>query len=252
MRISISVVLITKNAAAHLEKCLKSVSWLDEIIMVDSGSTDETLAIASRYNVKVIHQDWLGFGPQKQFAVNQAQHDWVLCLDADEWLSDDLSNEIKKIKNNPQADAYRFPRTNKFMGRFLKHGEGYPDLNLRLFNRQKARWSDDVVHEYVIANGTVNNLHYDLMHESGEDISLYLTKQNRYTDLQAQALYNRGKHVGYGKLVFSPLFRFIKFYCIRRGFLDGLPGLVHISIGCFNSYIKYAKLIELWRLEKKQ
>lgn len=251
MRARISVVLITKNAETSLEKCLDSVGFADEIVLVDSGSTDRTLAIASAYKAKVIHQGWLGFGPQKQLAVRAASHDWVLCLDADEWLSENLVNEIKELLDNPQAAAYQFPRCNRFMGRFLKHGEGYPDWSLRLFHRAHARWSDDLVHEYVIADGPVHKLCHELMHESGEDIALYLSKQNRYTSLQAEQLLQRGKRVGIAKLILSPLLRFVKFYFFRRGFLDGVPGLVHISIGCFNSYIKYAKLIELRRLKNK-
>ncbi|MBN3004775.1 glycosyltransferase family 2 protein [Chromobacterium alkanivorans] len=251
MRARISVVLITKNAETSLGKCLDSVGFADEIVLVDSGSTDRTLAIASAYKAKVIHQDWLGFGPQKQLAVQAASHDWVLCLDADEWLSTELVNEIKAVLDNPQATAFQFPRCNRFMGRFLKHGEGYPDWSLRLFHRGHARWSDDLVHEYVIADGPVHKLRHDLMHESGEDIALYLSKQNRYTSLQAEQLLQRGKRVGIAKLILSPLLRFLKFYFFRRGFLDGVPGLVHISIGCFNSYIKYAKLIELRRLKSK-
>lgn len=247
----ISVVLITKNAEALLEKCLQSCAFADEIVVVDSGSSDRTLAIASAYKAKVIHQDWLGFGPQKQFAIEQASHDWVLCLDADEWLSDTLVKEIKALMAQPTAQAWRFARSNKFMGRFLKHGEGYPDYSLRLFHRQHARWSDDLVHEYVITTAKVGTLSGDLMHESGEDIARYLEKQNRYTTLQAEALFKRGKKAGAGKLLFSPLLRFIKFYLVRQGFRDGLPGLVHISIGCFNSYIKYGKLIELHRLAAK-
>lgn len=248
----LSVVLITKNAEALLEKCLQSCAFADEIVVVDSGSTDRTLAIASAYKAKVIHQTWLGFGPQKQFAVQQASHDWVLCLDADEWLSEKLRHEISSLLNNPALGAYRFARSNKFMGRFLKFGEGYPDYSLRLFDRRQARWSDDVVHEYVIANGEVGTLAGDLMHESGEDIALYLGKQNRYTSLQAETLYQRGKKAGIAKLLLSPLLRFVKFYLLRQGFRDGLPGLVHISIGCFNSYLKYAKLIELHRLRPQE
>ncbi len=249
---ALSVVLITKNAENQLEKCLQSCAFADEIVVVDSGSTDRTLAIASAYKAKVIHQDWLGFGPQKQFAVAQASHDWVLCLDADEWLSEKLRHEIMSLLKNPRGYAWRFARSNKFMGRFLQFGEGYPDYSLRLFHRQHARWSDDAVHEYVQTDSQVGTLAGDLMHESGEDIALYLTKQNRYTSLQADALYQRGKKCGVAKLVFSPLTRFIKFYLVRQGFRDGLPGLVHISIGCFNSYIKYAKLIELHRLGKSR
>lgn len=252
MQNTLSVVLITQNAASHLAKCLHSCRFADEWIVVDSGSTDETEAIAKSYGAKVIHQDWLGFGPQKRFAVSQASHDWVLCLDADEWLSDDLANEIKRLQNNPQLAAYRFARSNKFMGRFLRHGEGYPDPCLRLFDRRRANWSAHAVHEFVeVTEGAVGKLNGDLMHESGEDISLYLNKQNRYTDMQARALHARGKRSGPAQLLLSPLWRFFRFYILRQGFRDGLPGLVHISIGCINSFVKYAKLIELQRLEKR-
>lgn len=252
MRNALSVVLITKNAGVSLRKCLDSCRWADEILLVDSGSSDDTQTIAMDYGARFIHQDWLGFGPQKQFAVRQASHDWVLCLDADEWLSEELTTEINGLLNNPQQMAYRFARCNRFMGRFLRHGEGYPDLSLRLFHRAHARWSDDAVHETVLTEGPVGRLQGDLMHESGEDVALYLAKQNRYTSLQAEMLYKRGKTVGVGKLLFSPLLRFVKFYLLRQGFRDGLPGFVHIAIGCFNSYIKYAKLIELHRLGKSQ
>lgn len=251
MPLPISVVLITKNAAQSLKTCLQSCRGFDEIVVVDSGSDDDTLTIANAYRAKVTHQDWLGFGPQKQFAVRQARNDWVLCLDADEWLSEQLRQEISGLGDNPPFCGYRFPRCNKFMGRFLRYGEGYPDLSLRLFDRRKAGWSDDLVHEYVKIDGKVGRLAGDLMHESGEDIGRYLAKQNSYTDLQADALFARGKKVGGLKLVLSPVLRFLKFYLLRQGFRDGVPGLVHIAIGCCNSFIKYAKLIERNRLEKK-
>lgn len=247
-----SVVLITKNAATHLETCLRSCTEVAEIIVVDCGSNDQTIEIAEKFGARVILQAWLGFGPQKQFAVDQASHDWVLCLDADEWLSIELLNNIKHILSYPQFTAYRFARCNKFMGRFLRHGEGYPDLSLRLFDRRHAHWSDDLVHEYVVAEGEVGRLDGDLMHESGEDIARYLEKQNRYTSLQAEMLHARGKRVSVGKMLLSPVLRFVKFYFFRQGFRDGLAGLVHIAIGCMNSFIKYAKLRELYRLECKE
>lgn len=252
MQATLSVVLITCNAADHLEKCLDSCRLADEIVVVDSGSEDRTLEIARRYGARIVHQDWLGFGRQKQFAVSQACNDWVLCLDADEWLSITLSNNIKEILRYPQHPAYRFARCNRFMGRFLRHGEGYPDWNLRLFDRRRARWSDDDVHEYVITDGPVGSIAGDLMHESGEDIARYIHKQNRYTTLQAETLYRRGKKVSTARMLISPLTRFIKFYLVRQGFRDGVPGLVHIAIGCMNSFIKYAKLRELYRLESNE
>lgn len=240
----LSVAIITLNAAAQLEACLQSVRFADEIVVVDSGSTDGTQALAERHGARVIQQDWLGFGPQKQFAVEAAQHDWVLCLDADERVTPELQAAIEVALAKPSAAAFRFPRCNRFLGRYLKHGEGYPDWSLRLFDRRRARWSDDAVHEKVVANGPAGELRGDLLHESAESLASYLTKQNRYTTLAAEMALAAGKRASFGRIALSPLIRFIKFYVVRQGFRDGLPGLIHITIGCFNSFTKYSKMLE--------
>ena len=245
--IPLTVVVITKNASSSLDKCLQSVEWIHNKIVVDSGSSDDTVEIAKRAGAKVIHQDWLGFGPQKQFAVMQAPTKWVLCLDADEFLSPELKQSLLALfEQQPQQDAYQFARSNKFLGRFLKYGEGYPDWSMRLFDKTKARWSDDLVHEKVIAINEplkLGKLAGDLMHESGESISHYIEKQNRYTDIQARLMAEKGKKVSSSRLLFSPLVRFVKFYFVKRGFLDGWPGFVHITIGCFTVFLKYLKVI---------
>jgi glycosyltransferase involved in cell wall biosynthesis len=241
----LSAAIIACDAASQLEACLASVSFADEIVVVDSGSTDDTVAIAKRHGARVIHQEWLGYGAQKRFAAAQARHDWVLSLDADERVSDELRESIRRELATPRFSAYEFPRRNRFMGRWLHHGEGYPDWSLRLFDRRHANWSEDPIHEKVVAPGPVGRLFGDLLHESEQGIADYLAKQNRYTSLQAEQLYARGKRAGMGKLVFNPLLRFVKFYFFRMGFLDGVPGFVHIVIGCSNSFGKYAKLIEL-------
>lgn len=245
----LSVVLITLNAASQIELCLQSVAFADEIVIVDSGSSDTTAEIAGRYGARVVQQDWLGFGPQKQFAVELAAHDWVLCLDADERVTPVLREAIEAALQAPAFGAYRFARCNRFLGRYLRYGEGYPDWNLRLFDRHRARWTDDVVHENVIAKGEVATLKGDLLHDSAETLAGYLSKQNRYTSLAAGAAFAAGKRASAAQLLLSPLVRFIKFYGVRRGFLDGLPGFVHIVIGCFNSFSKYAKMIELQKKE---
>ena len=249
-RIALSAVVITLNAATQLDACLASLAFADEIVVVDSGSTDDTVAIARRHGARVIEQAWLGFGAQKQFAVSQASHNWVLCLDADERVTPGLQTSIAQTlggQGSPAIYAWRMARANVFMGRVLRHGEGYPDWNLRLFDRRHARWSDDPVHEHVVpADGTsVGTLSGDLMHESSETLSSYLAKQNRYTDLQAQRLHAQGRRASALRMALAPLARFLKFYVFRLGFLDGAPGLVHILIGCQNSLMKYAKLREL-------
>ena len=251
-RLALSAVVITLNAATQLEACLASLTFSDEIVVVDSGSTDATVAIAQRHGARVITQTWLGFGAQKQFAVEQAAHNWVLCLDADERITPALQANIVQTLDaqpSPAHIAWRMARANVFMGRVLRHGEGYPDWNLRLFDRRCARWSDDPVHEHVVpsAGSSVGTLDGDLMHESSESLSIYLAKQNRYTDLQAARLFEQGQRASTLRIVFAPLVRFIKFYILRRGFLDGIPGLVHILIGCQNSMLKYAKLREFAR-----
>ncbi len=244
--VPLSAVVITRNEGRHIQRCLARLEFADEIVVVDSESDDDTAERARASGARVLVQPWLGYGKQKDFAVKQAANDWVLCVDADEIVSPELRASIEAVLRAPACGAYEMPRCNRFMGRFLRHGEGYPDWNLRLFDRRRARWSEDPVHENVRTDETVGRLHGDLVHESAETLRSYLEKQNRYTSLQAEALYRRGVRPSVVKLVLSPLVRFLKFYVLRLGFLDGVPGLVHIAIGCFNTFSKNAKLFELW------
>jgi glycosyltransferase involved in cell wall biosynthesis len=249
-RLPLSAVLITRNAARQLPDCLASLAFCDDIVVVDSGSDDATVTLARQVGARVIETDWRGFGPQKQYAVEQATHDWVLCIDADERVTPALHEAIRAALAAPPHHAFRFARCNRFMGRYLRHGEGYPDWNLRLFDRRQARWSDDAVHEKVLTDTAVGTLAGDLLHESAESIESYLAKQNRYSTLAAEAALNRGKHIQVGHLLLSPLVRFIKFYFLRLGCLDGVPGLVHILIGCGASFAKYAKMLAMQRAPK--
>lgn len=242
MHLPISAVIIAKNEADRIVDCLASVAFCDEIVVVDSGSTDGTQRICSARGARVIEQRWLGFGLQKRYAVAQARHDWVLCIDADEIVSDQLRASIQAALARGDARAYSLARRNRFMGRWLRYGEGYPDRCLRLFDRRAAHWSDDAVHERVITCESIVPLQGDLLHDSAISMHQYLVKQNLYTSLQADAMIAAGKRVGPLKVVLSPLLRFVKFYVVRQGFRDGLAGLVHISIGCFNSFCKYAKV----------
>jgi glycosyltransferase involved in cell wall biosynthesis len=241
----LSVVIIVRNAAHQLPACLASVAFASECLVVDSGSDDTTVVTAQALGARVIEHSWLGFGPQKQFAVMQATHDWVLCLDADERVTPELQAAIEQVLVCPESGgAYRFARCNRFMGRYLRHGEGYPDWSLRLFDRRLARWSDDCIHEKVLTEVQVGTLAGDLLHDSAETLACYLDKQNRYTTLAAAAACRDGRRVSAGRLLLSPMLRFCKFYFVRQGFRDGVPGLVHIAVGCFNSFLKYAKMLE--------
>lgn len=243
----LSAVLITYNAGAALQRCLSSAAFADEIVVVDSGSTDGTLSVCQEHGARIVHKEWLGFGPQKQFAVKAAKFDWVLCLDADEEISEALREEIKAEVARPASFAYLLARRNRFLGRWLSHGEGYPDWQLRLFHRGHASWSDDPVHERVVAESKPARLQGDLLHHSSETLHHYLDKQNRYTTLQAEQLHRAGRSAGLFRLVSSPIARFIKFYLFRLGFLDGAAGFIHIVIGCMNSFNKYSKLLALNR-----
>jgi glycosyltransferase involved in cell wall biosynthesis len=241
----LSLVIIARDAAHELSDCLASAAFAAEKVVVDSGSSDDTAAIATRWGARVIEHPWEGFGPQKNFAVGQARHDWVLCLDADERVTPELAAAIAALfaRGTPgSAAAYAIARRNRFLGRWLAHGEGYPDWNVRLFDRRRARWSDDLVHEKVVADGPAAKLHGDLLHASAESIDAYIAKQNRYTTVQAGQMHARGERASAAQLVLSPVARFLRFYVFRLGFLDGVAGFAHIAIGAFASFLKYAKL----------
>ena len=240
----LSLVIIARDAAHELADCLASAAFAADAIVVESGSSDDTAAVATRCGARVIVHAWEGFGPQKNFAVAQARHDWVLCLDADERVTPELEAAIRAlfVGAGPAAVAYSIARRNRFLGRWLAHGEGYPDWNIRLFDRRRARWSDDAVHEKVVADGPAATLHGDLLHASAESIDAYIAKQNRYTSAQATAMHARGERASAAQMMLSPAARFLRFYVFRLGFLDGAAGFAHIAIGAFASFLKYAKL----------
>ncbi len=242
--IPISLVVITRDAQDDIAECLASAPFVAEALVVDSGSADHTVEIARRSGARVLSQAWLGFGPQKQFGVQMAAHDWVLCLDADERVSPELARSIETLLagGEPSHRAYALARRNRFLGRWLAHGEGYPDWTTRLFDRRRARWSDDAVHEKVIAEGRVGRLDGDLMHASAESIERYIAKQNRYTTLQADMLHARGERGSAVAMAAAPVARFLRFYVFKLGFLDGAAGFAHIAIGAFASFLKHAKL----------
>jgi glycosyltransferase involved in cell wall biosynthesis len=249
-KLPLTVAIIALNAAPWIGACLASVDFADEVLVVDSGSSDDTVAIARRHGARVESKEWLGFGRQKQHAVAIAKNEWVLCLDVDERVTEKLARSIREALGSRRYRAYRIARRNRFLGRWLAHGEGYPDWTVRLFHRAHAGWSNDEVHEAVLTTTEVGRLEGDLLHDSAEDIATYMTKQNRYTTLHAEALFNQGVRAGYWRLFASPLARFVKFYLLRMGFLDGGPGFAHIVIGCNNSFHKYLKLIELEKAAK--
>lgn len=240
----LSLCVITRDAAHDLPDCLESASFAADIVVIDSGSRDNTVEVAKRLGARVIEHPFEGFGAQKQFAVAAAQHDWVLCVDADERVTPELAGQIALVfaRDNPGASAFAIARRNRFLGRWLRHGEGYPDWNVRLFDRRWARWSDDLVHERVIVDGNAAHIGGDLLHASAESLHDYVAKQNRYTTLQAASMHRQGRSAGIARIALAPLARFMRLYFFRLGFLDGVAGFAHIAVGCFGSFLKYAKL----------
>ena len=239
--------VITLNEAANIRRCLGSLAFCDEMLVVDSGSEDGTTDIARSMGARVLHQDWLGFGPQKHHAVKYASNDWVLCLDADEWVSDALSRSIRLLmESRPDHHAYCFPRRNILLGRALRFGGGYPDAKLRLFDRRHAQWNKASVHEEVETTRQVGFIEADLMHETAPSLPDAMAKWARYTSMQAEAMHASGARSGWVRIVFSPLVRFMKMYILKQGFRDGLAGL---ALAVFSSFFCFLKYLELWRMQ---
>jgi len=244
MTAPISVVLITLNEEANIQRCLQSVQWADDIVVVDSGSRDKTCEIAQGLGARIIHNDWPGFGEQKRFATAAAQHDWVLSLDADEWLSDELTHNIQKAIQEPAQKAYNIRRRHYFMGKLLRHGISYPDDVKRLYNRKHANWNRNPVHESIDYAGTFGFIAGDMLHESAPTIGRYIEKLNSYTDIQATERYHQGKSANAFHLISLPLWQFLRGYIFKLGFLDGIPGFTHNVLAAMNTFIRYAKLRE--------
>ena len=248
---SLSVILITKNEEANLKDCLESVSFADEIIVVDSQSSDKTQEIARSFGAKLeITSDWPGFGPQKNRALNLATQDWVLSIDADERVTPELKQEILTAIASPNAaDCYAIPRSSWYCGRFMKHSGWYPDYVDRLFKRGSAKFSDHLVHERLLPTGSSGKLNNHFLHYSYRDFSQVLKKVDVYSSAAAQQAFKQGKKGGIGKALVHGFWAFFRTYVLRRGFLDGQYGLALAISNAATSYYKYLKL---WQLHNKK
>ena len=241
----LSVILIAKNEEASIARALRSVAFADEIVVVDSGSSDRTVEIARELGAKVtVTDDWPGFGPQKNRALDLATGDWVLSLDADEWLTAESAEEIRRAvgAGATGAAAFRLPRRSSFCGRFMRHSGWWPDYVVRLFRRGSARFSDDAVHEHVIVDGNTGTLREPLMHETFVDLDDMLGKMNSYSTLAANRLRQDGKSAGLTKAVLRALWAFVRTYFLRAGFLDGREGFMLAVATAEGTYYRYAKL----------
>ncbi len=248
----ISLVIITLNEEENIARCIQSVPWADEIVVIDSNSRDRTKEIAESLGAKVYTQEFLGFRNQKQKATDLAKNDWVLSLDADEALSLGLSQEIlKTFDTTPIHDGYTMPRLSFHLGRWIRHGGWYPDRQLRFFNRKKAHWGGGHVHERVSCE-VVGSFQNNILHYVFRDLSHQVEANNRYSGLGAQDLFDRGKKYSLLKLIFKPISKFLETYVWKLGFLDGLSGYV-ISVGAaYSVFLKFAKLKELEARSKNE
>lgn len=244
----LSVVVITKNEADNISGVLESVAWADDIVVVDSESTDDTVAIARRYTDRVFTRAWEGYGAQKNYATGLAAHDWVLSLDADERVPPELAAEIDEaLRRSPALKGYRIPRTTRYLGRWIRSTDWYPDYQLRLYDRRVSAWNARFVHESVTVQGRVGTLSSEIRHYAYDDLSDHLATINHYTTLAARQMAAEHRRAGLTDLIVHPPLVFFRNYLLRRGFRDGGPGLV---ISLMNAYYVFLKFAKLWEQQR--
>jgi glycosyltransferase involved in cell wall biosynthesis len=242
MAIQISAAIITYNEERNIARVIESLRCCDEILVLDSGSNDRTVEIATKLGARVVEASWHGYAAQKNIAAQLATHDWVLAVDADESLSEALEAEIWQIKKSgPQFDGYTMPRLAQYLGRWILHGGWYPDRKVRLFDRRKAKWVGQYVHESVQVEGKVGHLESNILHFTCNSLSEHLKSMDRYTTLAAEGLVAQGEKITLGKILFDPPWTFFRSYVLQRGFLDGLEGLAIAYMAAFYNFVKYTK-----------
>lgn len=243
----LSVCIITYNEEANLPRCLASAGFADEIVVVDSGSTDRTVALAAEAGCRVIEQPFLGYAAQKNLAVQAASHPWVLYLDADEWLLPGAEPVILDAlaKGGSDVAGYALNRHTFYLGDWVNHGGWWPEYRIRLYDRRRGEWTGDNIHEDVRVRGTVVRLNAEVGHLSYRDIADHLSRVNTYTSVRAQHLHDQGhKPVGWRELIGRPLGRFCRMFLLKSGWREGYRGLIIASIGAFYVFARYAKLWE--------
>ncbi len=242
----LSVTIITKNEAADIAAALDSVAWADERIVVDSCSSDDTIAIAGRHGARVVSREWPGYVAQKNYAASLARNDWILSLDADERVTPKLAVEIQQtLTNEPPVLGYRMPRVTFHLGRWIRTTDWYPDYQLRLYDRRSAEWTGRYVHEGVNVKGTVGRLRNELQHYAYRDISEHVETIDRYTTLAARQMFEAGRRVRHRHLSIVPRLAFLRNFVLKRGFLDGHVGLIISRMNSHYVFLKFAKLLEL-------
>jgi glycosyltransferase involved in cell wall biosynthesis len=242
----LSVTIITRNEAAHIGAALQSVAWADEIIVVDAESTDETVTIARAAGAQVASRPWPGFVDQKNHAASLATHDWILSVDADERVTPQLAGCIRQaLATEPQAAAFRMRRVTWHLGRWIRSTDWYPDYQVRLYDRRRARWSGRYVHEGLTVSGATGELQGELQHYPYRDVSDHLDTIDRYTTAAAAQMREAGRTAGMLEVLGHPPLAFLRNYVARGGFRDGLPGAI---VSAMNSYYVFLKFAKLWAL----
>ena len=248
----LTVSVITHNENAHIAAALQSVSWADEIVVIDSHSTDGTIDTARRYATSVEERDWLGYGGQKNYAADRASNDWILSIDADERVTPELAAEIQDVmRRGPKPPGYLVTRVAHYLGRWIRSTDWYPDYHLRLYDRRAARWSERKVHESVEVGGVAKGgkrlprLRGELLHYPYRSMSDHLRKIDTYTTLAAQQWDAEGKRATALQALIYPRLAFFRNYILRQGFKDGQTGLVVSLLNSHYVFLKYAKLLEL-------
>ena len=238
----ISAAIITYNEERNIARVLESLRCCDEIVVVDSGSTDRTVELATKLGARVLDMAWRGYAGQKNYASECCENDWVLSLDADEALSEALEAEIWQIKKNgPEYDAYTMPRLAQYLGKWILHSGWYPDRKIRLFDRRNAKWVGNYVHESVAVEGRVGHLNANILHYTCSSLSEHLRTLDRYTTLAAEQLVSQKAQIGWKELALDPAWTFFRTYVLQRGFLDGAEGLAIAYMAAFYNFLKFAK-----------
>jgi glycosyltransferase involved in cell wall biosynthesis len=241
----ISVFIIAFNEEKIIAKCLEKLYWADEVIVVDSGSKDETVSICEKFGAKVIYNKFESFGKQKQFALNQTNNDWVLSLDADEILSNLLIDEIKNTKFSEKINGYLVPRTHFFLGKVFKYGSENKKPILRLFNKKKGKYLEYIIHETIQVEGRIATLKSEMIHYTVFDLSTAVQKQIKYALLSGEFLDFKGIKPSKFRAIIKFPYEFIRCYFFQLNFMNGYQGFVWSLFAAFGSFIKYAKLIDL-------
>jgi glycosyltransferase involved in cell wall biosynthesis len=246
----ISVCIVVQDTADRIRTCLESVAWADEIVVLDSGSTDGTQAICREFTEHVYHQPWQGYVAQKNLCVDRARNLWILGLDADESLSPDLVDEIRRelALHHGDADAFRMPRMTRYLGRWIRHGSWYPDRKVRLWRKDRGRWGGEDPHDRVVIEGErIRTLRHPILHSNYRSVSEHVRRIDRFTTIVAEGWRARRRRFRLAAMVFRPFAKFFELYVWKRGFLDGVPGLM---IAVHTSYYAFLKQAKLWELER--